>query len=133
MKNLMIFIGGIILLGMIASAPLKALKNETVLPGIHINAKKDIHTDSIWVNGVCNMCKNRIENAALIKGVKKAKWNKYAHILVVIYDANVTNTDAISKAVAEAGHDTKKYKAKDEVYHKLPKCCAYREPGATTH
>ncbi len=96
-------------------------------------SKKDIRTDTLHVEGNCNMCKTRIENAALIKGVKKAVWDKHKHQLIVIYDANKTDIDKVQKAIAKAGHDTPKYKASDEVYNKLPKCCAYREPGAHTH
>lgn len=100
---------------------------------INASSKKDIRTDTLHVEGNCNMCKTRIENAALIKGVKKAVWDKYKHQLIVIYDANKTDLDKIQKAIADVGHDTPKYKASDEVYNGLPKCCAYREPGAHTH
>ena len=98
-----------------------------------ISAKRDIRTDTIHVDGNCNMCKKRIENAALIRGVKKATWNKYKDQLVVIYDANKTTLLKIEKAVAEVGHDTPHFKADDKVYSRLPKCCLYREKGAKTH
>lgn len=96
-------------------------------------SKKEIRTDTLHVEGNCNLCKERIENAALIKGVKKVVWDKYKHQLIVIYDTNKTDLDKIQKAIAEAGHDTPKYKANNDVYNGLPKCCAYREPGAYTH
>ena len=88
---------------------------------------KIIHQDSLWVNGACSMCKDRIEKAAKKSGVEKAIRNKNTHILVVFYDESKTNLDAIEKAEAKVGHDTKNYKAKDEVYNKLPSCCKYRE------
>ncbi|MCK5846167.1 MAG: copper chaperone [Bacteroidales bacterium] len=98
-----------------------------------LSSKKDIRTDTIHVDGNCNMCKNRIEDAALIRGVKKADWHKHHDHLVVIYDANKVSISDIEKAVAEVGHDTENFKAEDKVYNKLPKCCLYREEGARTH
>ncbi|OYT10436.1 MAG: hypothetical protein B6I18_09140 [Bacteroidetes bacterium 4572_112] len=100
---------------------------------VEFSGKKDIRTDTIHVDGNCNMCKNRIENAALIRGVKKADWHKQHDHLVVIYDANKVTILEIEKAVAEVGHDTPNCKADDKVYSKLPPCCLYREAGAKTH
>lgn len=96
-------------------------------------SKPNIKQDTIHVDGNCNMCKERIENAALISGVKKATWDKHSHSLIVIYDSSKTSTDKIEQAVAKAGHDTKNYKAPDETYKRLPKCCAYREEDAHVH
>jgi len=98
-----------------------------------IASKKDIRTDTIHVDGNCNMCKSRIEDAALIKGVKKATWDKYKDQLIVIYDADKTTLLTIEKSIAKVGHDTPNCKADDKVYSKLPKCCLYREGGAHTH
>ena len=106
--------------------------NEATITSLEVS-KKDIRTDTLHVEGNCNMCKKRIENAALIKGVKKVSWNKYAHRLVVVYDARKTDVNKILFAIAEAGHDNEKYKADHTVYNKLPKCCAYREEGAKIH
>ncbi|MFW5656537.1 MAG: heavy-metal-associated domain-containing protein [Bacteroidota bacterium] len=94
--------------------------------------KKKVETKTFEVSGVCDMCEKRIENAALIKGVKYAEWNKEAQKLKVIYKTKLTNEKAIHKAVAEAGHDTEKVKATDESYEKLPACCAYRD-GVEIH
>ena len=97
------------------------------------SATKNIITDTIHVDGNCNMCKNRIEDAALIKGVKKAVWDKQTDKLVVVYDADKTSLMKIEKSVAAVGHDTPNFKADDKVYNKLPKCCLYRDPNAKTH
>lgn len=96
--------------------------------------KKDskFKTETFTVSGVCGMCKDRIENAALIKGVKFAQWDKMEQELIVIYRPDKVKLDKIHEAVAEAGHDTDKVKAKDEVYKKLPACCAYRD-GVEVH
>lgn len=97
-----------------------------------INNKKVI-TDTIYVHGVCDMCKERIENAALIKGVKKATYDKFSHQLTVIYKPEKVDIDRIEKEISKAGHDTRNYKADEEVYNSLPKCCAYRSGDLHVH
>ncbi len=81
----------------------------------------------IRVEGNCGSCKKRIEKAAKVDGVKKASWDKKTKILTVTFDNAKISTDSLQKIVAEVGHDTPLYKAKDEVYSELPGCCLYRE------
>ena len=107
--------------------------DESNITPVDFSTAKDIRTDTLHVEGNCDMCKKRIENAALINGVKKTSWNKHGHQLIVVYDASKTDIDKILSSVAEAGHDNEKYKANKDVYHHLPKCCAYREEGAQIH
>lgn len=79
------------------------------------------------VSGSCDMCKERIENAAKsVKGVIRASWDSDTKIADIELDSTVTSLDAVQKAIAEAGHDNEKYKAPDEVYKNLPACCHYR-------
>ena len=94
--------------------------------------KKKIETCEIQVSGVCKMCKKRIENAALIKGVKMAEWSKETGVLKVVYKTKNVTEGQIHAAIAEAGHDTDKAKAPDKKYSKLPKCCRYRD-GVKVH
>jgi len=83
---------------------------------------------SLEVDGVCNMCKERIEKAAIrTKGVKSAKWSVATHELQLIFDARKTNVDSISKNVAAVGHDTKAFKATEEAYLSVHPCCYYRD------
>ncbi|MGB0980703.1 MAG: heavy-metal-associated domain-containing protein [Winogradskyella sp.] len=83
---------------------------------------------SIEVDGVCGMCKNRIEKAVIrTKGVKSAVWNVDTHELKLIYDARKTDVNTISKKVASVGHDTKAVKATEEAYNSLHACCKYRD------
>lgn len=83
---------------------------------------------TIEVDGVCGMCKARIEKAAIqTKGVKSALWNIDTHELKLIYDARKTNTDSIAKNIAAVGHDTKNYKATDKAYNAVDPCCKYRD------
>ena len=83
---------------------------------------------SMEVDGVCGMCKERIEKAAIkTKGVKSAVWSIETHELKLIYDENKTNLDVISKNIAAVGHDTKEVKATDEAYDSVHPCCRYRD------
>ncbi|WP_179351609.1 heavy-metal-associated domain-containing protein [Winogradskyella vidalii] len=83
---------------------------------------------SIEVDGVCGMCKERIEKAAIrTKGVKSAVWNVSTHELKLIFDERKTDLKTISKKVASVGHDTKEIKATEEQYNSIHACCKYRD------
>ena len=87
------------------------------------NAKAVIEAD-----GVCLMCKERIEKAAIkTKGVKSAVWNVKTHMLSLIYDERKTTLDAIHQSVAAVGHDTKEATASEEAYASIHPCCKYRD------
>ena len=78
------------------------------------------------VIGNCEICKKRIEKAALsLKGVKTATWDIPSNILSVIYNSNKIVPDQIQSAIANVGHDTPPFKAPDNVYNELPMCCIY--------
>jgi len=95
-------------------------------PLIVMGQKKDIQKNSFEVDGVCGMCKARIEKTAYkIKGVKTASWEIASHQLTILYDANKVSLQEVHKAIANAGHDTPTAKAPDEVYENLPLCCLY--------
>ena len=79
------------------------------------------------VEGICNMCKNRIEETVnFSKGVKSASWNKETEVLVVVYKEGKTTPQEIGEALAKAGHDNDYAKATDEDYEKISKCCRYK-------
>lgn len=83
---------------------------------------------SLEVDGVCLMCKERIEKAAIrTKGVKSAIWNVQTHELKLIYDERKTDLETISKKITSVGHDTKELKATDEAYARVHPCCKYRD------
>ncbi|MBO3115889.1 cation transporter [Winogradskyella sp. DF17] len=83
---------------------------------------------SMEVDGVCGMCKERIEKAAIrTKGVKSAIWNGDTHELKLIFDERKTNVETISKQIAAVGHDTKLFKATDKAYNAVSPCCKYRD------
>ncbi len=83
---------------------------------------------SLEVDGVCMMCKARIEKACITsKGVKSAVWNVDTHELKLIYDERKTDLNTICQTIADAGHDTKDIKASDEAYNSIHDCCKYRD------
>jgi len=86
------------------------------------------------VDGVCVMCKNRIEKAAVLtKGVKFAVWDVNTKELYCIYNNTKTSTLKIKKALAAVGHDSDEVKATNEVYAKLDSCCLYRDGEVKKH
>lgn len=90
-------------------------------------------TLSFKVMGVCGMCKDRIENAALIKGVKEANWDKLTKKLHLVINKEKANIEDIHSSIASAGHDTSLKKGDDKAYAKLPACCKYRDENLKTH
>lgn len=105
-----------------------------VAAATHLSAQTDKVTEtSFKVEGLCGQCKERIENAAYIKGVKFAEWDKKTKMLKVVFRKDKTTVETIQKAIAKAGHDTGEFKADDETYNNLPACCAYRSENVHTH
>ena len=83
---------------------------------------------TIEVDGVCLMCKERIEKASIkTKGVKSAVWNVKTHELSLIYDERKTDLNTIQEGIAAVGHDTVEIIATDEAYASVHPCCKYRE------
>ena len=85
------------------------------------------------VDGICGMCKKRIETAALkTKGVKFAIWNVKTHQLNLIMDQRKTDVSTVQKSILKVGHDiildeNKKLEAKTEAYNSVHSCCKYRD------
>ena len=82
----------------------------------------------IAVDGVCGMCKQRIEKAAIkTKGVKSAVWNLDTKELRVIYNDQKATLASINASVAAVGHDTEQVKATEKAYASVHPCCKYRD------
>lgn len=81
-------------------------------------------TETVKVYGECDMCKKRIEKAALTAGATTAVWSVEKKELTFRYPATVTPR-SIEKKIASAGHDTQNETAEEAVYNKLPGCCHY--------
>lgn len=100
----------------------------TMVLSVQAQKKKKNAKVAIEVDGVCMMCKKRIEKAALnTKGVKFANWNVNTHELNLIIDERKTNKKNVCESVAKVGHDTKAVKAPQEAYDALHGCCKYRD------
>ncbi|MBT8255664.1 MAG: heavy-metal-associated domain-containing protein [Bacteroidia bacterium] len=98
--------------------------------GLGVQAQNKNARAAIEVDGVCGMCKQRIELASLkTKGVKSAVWDIESHILSLIYDERKTDLDVIQSNIAAVGHDTKAHKATEEAYLSVHECCRYRDEG----
>ena len=88
---------------------------------------------SFEVNGICGMCKKRIETAALkTKGVKFAIWDVKSHQMNLIMDERKTDVTTIQKNIMAVGHDIildkdKKLVATNEAYESVHPCCKYRD------
>ncbi|WP_347373059.1 heavy-metal-associated domain-containing protein [Aequorivita sp. Q41] len=83
---------------------------------------------TIEVDGVCGMCKERIEKASIkAKGVKSASWDLDTHQLSLIYNETKTDLATIQQSIADSGHDTQDIKAEDAVYNEIDPCCKYRD------
>lgn len=94
--------------------------------GISAQAQEKNAKVTMEVNGVCEMCKERIELASLkTKGVKSANWSIETHQLSLIIDERKVDELTIQKNIASVGHDTDKVKATDEAYNNLHGCCKY--------
>ena len=72
-----------------------------------------------------------IDAVAVAKGpgsfTASVHWDKEKQMIHLQYNPSKTSVDAISKAIAKAGHDTDTYKADQAVYDQLPGCCKYRQ------
>ncbi|NQU85490.1 MAG: efflux RND transporter periplasmic adaptor subunit [Mariniphaga sp.] len=91
-------------------------------------AKSGTEHTMLKVGGLCEMCKDRIETAALsVSGVESANWDSESQMVHLNFDDSKTNSEEVQKAIAKVGHDTEKFKAPDDVYNNLPECCLYRK------
>ena len=82
----------------------------------------------IKVYGNCEMCMDRIEEAALSSpGVTAASWSSKTKLLNITVDSAAFQEALLHKNIAAVGHDTDKEKADNAVYQALPQCCLYRD------
>ncbi len=82
----------------------------------------------ITVYGNCEMCMDRIEEAALSSpGVTAASWSSKTKLLNITVDTTAYQEALLHKNIAAVGHDTDKEKADNAVYQALPQCCLYRD------
>lgn len=83
-------------------------------------ASKTVH-----INGNCNMCRKTIEKAGNRQGLAKVSWNKNTRMAVLEFDSTKTTAEEILRRIADAGYDNAAFRATDETYETLHKCCKY--------
>jgi hypothetical protein len=98
-----------------------------IIFSLKIQSQTTVTTSTISVKGNCGECKERIENAADIKGVKTSTWNDKTKILTVMFDSKKVRLSQIEESIAKAGHTTANKVADAKSYKKLPTCCKYEQ------
>ena len=97
-----------------------------IAPKTNFAGNPNLVTAHYKVNGVCEKCQKRIEDATYLPGIKYASWNADTHDLLVRYDSTKTSPEVFLKSIADAGYDNEKYTAPNKAYGLLPECCHYR-------
>jgi len=83
-------------------------------------------TENFTVGGTCNMCKERIERALDVKGVKFVEYTLSTHNLEVTYVPSKISHTSLHDLLNNAGHDTELSACSDEQYEAIHHCCKYR-------
>lgn len=92
--------------------------------GVKAQNQSTLKTDTLGVQGVCEMCKERIESAAKNNaGVVAASWDIDKQLLTVVYQSNKVSLADIQKSISESGHNTTGLDADETSFQKLPYCC----------
>lgn len=99
---------------------------------ISVHAQKNV-SETFKVEGVCVSCKNRIEKALKMKGIKTAVWEVSTKMLAINYNPDIIKPQEIYSKIAEVGHDNPFVKASEAVYEALPDCCLYKDPANEGH
>jgi mercuric ion binding protein len=96
-----------------------------IIFSLKIQAQSTIVTTTISVKGNCDECKERIENAADIKGVKNSHWDEVKQAITATFDSKKVTAEQIETAIAKSGHKTTHQAADLKAYNGLPACCKY--------
>jgi len=81
----------------------------------------------LHVPGNCQMCKMRIEKAAMsLYGISHASWDEKTEQLKVSYLSTELSPKDIHLKITEVGHDTGKAQTTEVAYENLPECCKYK-------
>ncbi len=104
----------------------KGFSLKTIKPLLNNILLESFNENSFFVDGICGMCKTRIEDMAnSVKGVKWAEWNLDSKLLLVKFEDDI-NTEKLAKVLSKGGHDNWLSTSKDGAYNKLHSCCKYR-------
>lgn len=84
--------------------------------------------ETFFVDGVCEMCKDRIEKSCIkVEGIKMVNWNLDNRQIKVIYNKKKIDLPQIHSFIASIGHDTDMITASEKSYNSLDECCKYRD------
>lgn len=98
----------------------------SILFSLNSVGQSKVVSDTIpYVAGNCEMCKERIEAAAYIRGVKKVEWDVDSKVLYVTYNTERVSQEKIIESIVGVGHSVGALKSSIESYSKLPGCCKY--------
>ncbi len=75
------------------------------MPYSAYSQKSKYTTVSFWVGGVCDMCKERIERAVDVKGVRFAEYDLERHELTITFNPSIITEKRIHELLNENGHD----------------------------
>lgn len=130
MKSNSLYRAMVLLIALVVVAPINSFATPSSIIEEAFQQSKTKTT--FVVLGNCGSCKQRIEQTAYhVEGVSNAKWSIKSKELSIEYNPSITTIDKVQKALADAGHDTPKYKAKDATYNNLPMCCQYKREEIT--
>jgi copper chaperone CopZ len=94
---------------------------------LQTSAQQSAKTVTFTVKGNCEECKENIENAADLKGVKLLTWDQKTKVATVTFNPEKITLSQIQQAIAAKGYDTGDFKGSEKAYKALPKCCKYRD------
>ena len=95
-------------------------------------AQSKFDTVSFKVEGVCKMCKERIESTLDVVGVSSANWELETSLLTVVFNPKKIKEDDLHQLLSNAGHRTEKMEKNAKAYNNLPNCCKY-DDGINKH
>ena len=85
-------------------------------------------TANIKVYGICGMCQERIEAAALgVIGITSASWDQPSNMLTYEYQEGLLLLEELHQAMIAVGHDTDLMQSPDDIYENMHGCWKYRE------
>lgn len=87
---------------------------------------KNIKTETVNINGECDMCKTAIEKAGNMAKVVQINWDAETKQATLKYDTTRTNREEILKRIALIGYDNEDFLAPSDTYKSLPECCQYK-------
>jgi len=107
--------------GINKSFDLKSMKSQ-----VDYNILEALNEQTLFVDGICGMCKDRIETIAYkVKNIKWAEWDLESKSLLLKYEKEF-DLNKLARKLSKAGHDNAILKAEDQAYNNLHSCCKYR-------